>query len=336
MGSEDFYPEERPVAPRQRRRVLDGRAPGHRGRVPALREATTGYVTRRRAAARRRPTTRTPTRRCSSPARSSSADARARSTSTTSGTGGTYVPGAYWKRPGGPGSTSTAATGTRSCTSPARTPRRTPRGPARSCRPRPSGSTPPAAASTARPSPGATSTSRTGRPMANTWQGEFPWQNLKLDGYEGTSPVGSVPAQRLRPLRHGRQRLGVDDATSTRRRTRTRSRSPCCVAAQPAGDVARAATTSASRANSSRARVIKGGSHLCAPNYCLRYRPAARQGETSTRRRPTSASAASCANPVLPARRRLPTRRGPRRGTRGAVRSRAPRRAPGRRSRHRA
>ena len=32
-----------------------------------------------------------------------------------------------------------------------------------------------------------------GRPMANTWQGEFPWQNLKLDGYEGTSPVGSYP-----------------------------------------------------------------------------------------------------------------------------------------------
>ena len=29
--------------------------------------------------------------------------------------------------------------------------------------------------------------------MANTWQGEFPWQNLKLDGYEGTSPVGSFP-----------------------------------------------------------------------------------------------------------------------------------------------
>ena len=26
-------------------------------------------------------------------------------------------------------------------------------------------------------------------------------------------------------------------------------------------------------------RVIKGGSHLCAPEYCFRYRPAARQGE---------------------------------------------------------
>ncbi len=32
-----------------------------------------------------------------------------------------------------------------------------------------------------------------GKPMANTWQGEFPWQNLKLDGFEGTSPVGSFP-----------------------------------------------------------------------------------------------------------------------------------------------
>ena len=27
--------------------------------------------------------------------------------------------------------------------------------------------------------------------------------------------------------------------------------------------------------------MIKGGSHLCAPNYCLRYRPAARQRQTT-------------------------------------------------------
>jgi formylglycine-generating enzyme len=32
-----------------------------------------------------------------------------------------------------------------------------------------------------------------GRAMANSWQGEFPWQNLKIDGYAGTSPVGSFP-----------------------------------------------------------------------------------------------------------------------------------------------
>ena len=29
-----------------------------------------------------------------------------------------------------------------------------------------------------------------GKPMANTWQGEFPWQNLRIDGYVGTSPCG--------------------------------------------------------------------------------------------------------------------------------------------------
>ena len=34
----------------------------------------------------------------------------------------------------------------------------------------------------------------------------------------------------------------------------------------------------ATRPNGS--RVVKGGSHLCAPNYCLRYRPAARQSQT--------------------------------------------------------
>jgi formylglycine-generating enzyme required for sulfatase activity len=32
-----------------------------------------------------------------------------------------------------------------------------------------------------------------GRHMANTWQGEFPWQNLLEDGYEWTAPVGSFP-----------------------------------------------------------------------------------------------------------------------------------------------
>ena len=49
-----------------------------------------------------------------------------------------------------------------------------------------------------------------GQLMANTWQGEFPWQNLLPDGYAGTSPGRQLPAQRLRPVRHDRQRLGVD------------------------------------------------------------------------------------------------------------------------------
>jgi formylglycine-generating enzyme required for sulfatase activity len=51
--------------------------------------------------------------------------------------------------------------------------------------------------------------------------------------------------------------------------------SPCCIPRNPrvTGDAGIAARETIPR------RVIKGGSHLCAPNYCLRYRPAARQGE---------------------------------------------------------
>ena len=49
-----------------------------------------------------------------------------------------------------------------------------------------------------------------GRTMANTWQGEFPWQNLMRDGYAGTSPVGAFPPNGYGLLRHDRQRLGVD------------------------------------------------------------------------------------------------------------------------------
>jgi formylglycine-generating enzyme required for sulfatase activity len=118
-----------------------------------------------------------------------------------------------------------------------------------------------------------------GRQLANTWQGEFPWQNLLLDGYAGTSPAGAFPANGyglydmagnvwewtrdyFRP-RHGSGSTAATPATA-----------PCCaprnpVVTEPGRDVARAIPR----------RVIKGGSHLCAPSYCLRYRPAARQGE---------------------------------------------------------
>ena len=57
-----------------------------------------------------------------------------------------------------------------------------------------------------------------GEPRANTWQGEFPWQNLRADGFEGTSPVGSFPAERLRALRRLRERLGVDERLVHRNR----------------------------------------------------------------------------------------------------------------------
>jgi formylglycine-generating enzyme required for sulfatase activity len=85
--------------------------------------------------------------------------------------------------------------------------------------------------------------------MANTWHGEFPHQHDRPDVWVRTSPVMTYP-----PNGYGLADMAgnvwewTDDFY-----------------ASPGGEIPR--------------RVIKGGSHLCAPNYCLRYRPAARQGE---------------------------------------------------------
>jgi formylglycine-generating enzyme required for sulfatase activity len=117
-----------------------------------------------------------------------------------------------------------------------------------------------------------------GKAMANTWQGEFPWQNLGFDGFEGTSPVGSFP-----PNGYGlfdmcgnvwewtSDWFSVPEAGPVA--------SPCCAPRNPR--VTSVADTYATRSPGEHIprRVIKGGSHLCAPNYCLRYRPAARQAE---------------------------------------------------------
>jgi len=100
-----------------------------------------------------------------------------------------------------------------------------------------------------------------GRIMANTWEGEFPWQNLRNDGFEGTSPVGHFP-----PNGFGIYDLAGNVWEWTVDSFEAASPRPCCV--PRSGDGERFPR-----------RVIKGGSHLCAPNYCLRYRPAARQAE---------------------------------------------------------
>jgi sulfatase modifying factor 1 len=98
--------------------------------------------------------------------------------------------------------------------------------------------------------------------MANTWQGEFPWQNLLEDGYAGTSPVGTFPANGygLHDVCGNVWEWTCDEGTAN-----GRARRPCCAPTEAGEHIPR--------------RVIKGGSHLCAPNYCLRYRPAARQFE---------------------------------------------------------
>ena len=90
------------------------------------------------------------------------AHAPARSPSAIPTPGGATSPAPAGTRPKGPARRCAAASAIRSPTSPMATRRPTPLGRARSCRPRPSGSTPPAAGWTASASPGA----RRSRPTA--------------------------------------------------------------------------------------------------------------------------------------------------------------------------
>ncbi len=117
-----------------------------------------------------------------------------------------------------------------------------------------------------------------GKVMANTWQGEFPWQNFKPRRWRGTTPIRSFPANGFGLYDMAGNvwewtsdyfvadpGLRAGDGCCTLRNPRVTSAEDSLVLGQPGAHIPR--------------RVIKGGSHLCAPNYCLRYRPAARQGE---------------------------------------------------------
>jgi sulfatase modifying factor 1 len=115
-----------------------------------------------------------------------------------------------------------------------------------------------------------------GKTMANTWQGEFPWQNLKLDGYERTSPVTSFS-----PNGYGLFDItgNVWEWTSDWYTVREGdpAPSPCCGPHNPQITNPTDGHALGHPGEPYPRKVIKGGSHLCAPNYCLRYRPAARQ-----------------------------------------------------------
>jgi sulfatase modifying factor 1 len=96
---------------------------------------------------------------------------------------------------------------------------------------------------------------------ANTWQGRFPYRNDGSRGWVSTAPVGSFPANGF-----GLYEMSGNtwEWTSTVWQDRHAAKSPCCAPDQPGGPT----------------RVLKGGSHLCSPEYCLRYRPAARSPQT--------------------------------------------------------
>jgi formylglycine-generating enzyme len=118
-----------------------------------------------------------------------------------------------------------------------------------------------------------------GKMMANTWQGQFPWQNLVLDKYEGTSPVGSYPPNSygLFDMTGNVWEWTADFFSSGRESALS---NPCCVSHNPRVTSRESDIGAGEEGAHFPRRVIKGGSHLCAPNYCLRYRPAARQAET--------------------------------------------------------
>jgi formylglycine-generating enzyme required for sulfatase activity len=116
-----------------------------------------------------------------------------------------------------------------------------------------------------------------GRHMANVWQGDFPNHNSQADGWEYTAPARSYPPNGFGLF----QMTGntwewtsdwyQDHAVGAPEHS-------CCAVDDPRGGSREASVVGDDPAAIPR-RVMKGGSHLCAPSYCRRYRPAARMAQ---------------------------------------------------------
>lgn len=114
-----------------------------------------------------------------------------------------------------------------------------------------------------------------GAMLANYWQGHFPYANDRLDGWYRTSPVASYAANGY----------GLFDLIGNVWEWTTdwwsmpvaaaAAHKSCCIPHNPRGGEEHASLDPVLAVRIPR-KVIKGGSHLCAANYCQRYRPAAR------------------------------------------------------------
>jgi sulfatase modifying factor 1 len=115
-----------------------------------------------------------------------------------------------------------------------------------------------------------------GRWMANTWQGKFPMHNTGEDGHTGTAPVSSYP-----PNGYGLADMigNVWEWTTDWFAAHSVPAHACCSIENPRGGQREGSHDPELTGTHIPRRVMKGGSHLCAPNYCRRYRPAARMAQ---------------------------------------------------------
>ena len=115
-----------------------------------------------------------------------------------------------------------------------------------------------------------------GKPLANTWQGRFPWENLLEDGYEWTAPVGAFP-----PNGYGLYDMAgnVWEWTTDWFQSHAQIKKACCTLDNPRGGERENSYDPRTPEIRIPRKVMKGGSYLCAPEYCQRYRPAARMAQ---------------------------------------------------------
>ncbi len=114
-----------------------------------------------------------------------------------------------------------------------------------------------------------------GQMMANYWRGRFPDNRLPVKGFKTTTPVGLFP-----PNRHGLYDMigNVWEWTSDWYETRpiSKSKTKSCCTEQPVETGNNIRSEPSQHDLTMKHKVLKGGSFMCSPDYCQRYRPAAK------------------------------------------------------------